>query len=229
MKVVALIYGMDEAGRGPAIGPIVFGIVGATKAEISEMEAAGIDDSKSLTKKRREELATKIHEIVSYYDVRVVEASQIDAIRQTLTLNQLEIQEFHNLLQPRASDVEHLYLDAADVIAERFGSHFYDLVPKEQITSEHKGDAKYTVVGAASILAKTTRDDIIAEYRLKYQQKYPFMPMFTAGYPQDAKPFLRAYVKECGKLPTIARRSWKTCSTILEEHKRSQQSLNEFF
>ncbi|MHA2249211.1 MAG: ribonuclease HII [Candidatus Kariarchaeaceae archaeon] len=215
------IAGMDEAGRGPAIGPMVFGIVLVTPKEEKQLLSHGVKDSKALSSKRREEYAKKIEEISSYHATLVVSATKIDELMEKGTnLNKIEVISFRQLLKPYGHKIGTLQLDAADVNAERFGNKFRDLVDGE-ILSFHKGDAIFLSVGAASILAKVKRDHIINNLQREMKKTDPELPPFGSGYPTDAKPFLMGYVKKYLELPDIARKSWKTCKKILEEVQQS--------
>lgn len=223
------IAGMDEAGRGPAIGPIVFGIVLVTKEQEKLLREKGIKDSKALTPQKREKYAQEIRNIVSFRDTLQLSAQQIDTKRKEGTnLNQIEVMAFRELLKPYADKVHELQLDAADVNERRFGTKFEDMI-KGKIISKHKGDSIFISVGAASILAKVERDKIIAKLQSEMNEFDPSLPSFGSGYPTDSKPFLRAYVSKYKKLPSIARHSWKTSSKILDEEiGPKQSSLDDF-
>ena len=92
---------MDEAGRGPAIGPIVFGIVLVTPEQEDHLISLGIRDSKTLSSTKREEFARKIEEISSYHATLVVSAMKIDELMEKGTnLNKIEVLSFRQLLKP---------------------------------------------------------------------------------------------------------------------------------
>jgi ribonuclease HII len=90
-----------------------------------------------------------------------------------------------------------------------------------EVVSEHKADARYAVVGAASIVAKVTRDRIIDELRAEFGE-------IGSGYPSDAKTvsFLKEYIREHGVPPTCARKSWQTVTDIMS--KSAQKNLFDF-
>ncbi|MHA2033402.1 MAG: ribonuclease HII [Candidatus Kariarchaeaceae archaeon] len=221
--------GMDEAGRGPAIGPIVFGIALLTKEQELMLKQKGIKDSKALTQQQRERYSLEIKNIVYNYDTLQLSASDIDIQRASGTnLNQIEVLAFKELLKPYVNDIHELQLDAADVNEERFGNNFKDIF-KGKILSKHKGDSLFLSVGAASILAKVQRDNEIVRLQEEMNDFDSSLPSFGSGYPTDAKPFLKAYVTKYKKLPNIARASWKTCSNILNEViEPKQKSLDEW-
>ncbi|RMG38741.1 MAG: ribonuclease HII [Methanobacteriota archaeon] len=215
---------MDEAGRGPVLGPLVIGLVAATPSELAELREIGVDDSKALTEKKRIQLAESIRSAVSIAKVLVVPASELNVLMTEKTLNQIEVIKFRQLLQPYASKVSKLFLDAADVNAERFGNHFTDLV--DDVVAEHKADSKYEIVAAASILAKTERDRQMQLLQKEYAKKYPDLPSFGKGYPTNARNFLEEYYRRFNEMPNIARIKWKTVQKIIE--KFPQTNLDEF-
>lgn len=215
---------MDEAGRGPVIGPLVIGLVAVTEEELQELIELGVDDSKSLSGKRREHLFDQIKSISSVAEVLVVDAQELNEMMETYTLNEIEVMKFRELLAPVSKKIKTLFLDAADVNAERFGNRFADLVP--YVVSEHKADSNYEVVAAASILAKTVRDRQISELQELYKKKFPDLPPFGKGYPANAKKFLEAYYNKYLEIPEIARTKWKTVKRIIENS--PQRNLDEF-
>lgn len=224
-----MIGGMDEAGRGPAIGPIVFGLVVLTEEQEKILIDAGVKDSKALDENKRNTLLEIIKANSEFNNTKIVAASEIDRLRgEGFTMNQIEVESFRALLQTYSGTLAKLQLDAADVNEERFGSNFTDLTTGE-IQSKHRGDALFVAVSAASICAKVVRDGEIKKLQAQLKKSDPDLPSFGSGYPTDSKPFLRAYVKKYKELPKIARKSWKTCSTILDEITGDKQSsLDDF-
>lgn len=222
-----MIAGMDEAGRGPAIGPLVFGLVVVTPEQEKILEEKGVNDSKTLSAAKRQEFKIIIEETVEYHDVLVLHAPELDQMMKNTKLNEIEVIKFRKLLEPVASQVTQLQLDAADVNAERFGSRFTDLV--KDVDSRHKGDSIFRSVGAASILAKVARDECIENLQKEMTELDPELPSFGSGYPTQAKPFLEAYVEKYKCLPEIARHSWQTSKNALETHGPKQSTLDDFF
>ena len=208
------IAGVDEAGRGPLIGPMVICGVLVSSAKLEEIEHIGVRDSKMLTPQRREKLAAKIESIADKIITRSVSASEIDRLRKQMTMNEIEVKEFVEVV--KALSPQKLYLDAADVKAERFGERIGQmsglLLKGVVIVSEHKADSKYPIVSAASIIAKVQRDEAITRLISKYGD-------FGSGYPSDPKTveFVRNLVKSRQKLPSIVRHSWDSVRRIREE------------
>jgi ribonuclease HII len=112
------------------------------------------------------------------------------------------------------------YVDAADVNEERFGRDIVShLSYKPKMISEHKADERYPIVGAASILAKVTRDEYVKRIAKELEPKLN-LPL-GSGYPADpvTKKFLETWVSQFGSLPPHVRQSWETCQRLIKNHK----------
>lgn len=113
------------------------------------------------------------------------------------------------------------YVDASDVLEERFKQHILECLPfKVEIVSEHKADRNYPIVSAASIIAKVERDEEIAELKEKYGD-------FGCGYPTDPKTlsFLRQCLKKFEEYPDFVRKSWKPAKRAKSERGSRQTKL----
>jgi len=219
---------MDEAGRGPVIGPMVIGLVSATPEQIGELARQGVNDSKQLSKSRRDKFRKVIENTTHKSDFLVVEVKEINEMMKSgVNLNEIEVIKYRELLKKHSKEAKELYLDAADVNADRFGKNVAGDLKHVKCVSEHKADEKYTVVGAASIIAKTERDRIVEKLDKEFQRKHPEIPSFKSGYPQQAKVFLEAWYKEFKSFPDIVRTEWKTCKNI--EEKFTAKTLDDFF
>ena len=211
-----MICGVDEAGRGPVIGPLV--VAGVTFENDSGLLELGIRDSKKLSPKRRQVLSKKIKEIAVDYDILVIPASSIDDMRKVMTLNEIEVNAFSKIIDKLKP--EFCYVDAADVNEKRFGKDILSRLSfKPKIVSKHKADDIYPVVGAASILAKTARDENVQKLSKNLQRKLN-LPL-GSGYPADPVTikFLRTWVETYGELPPDTRHSWKTAQRVIKESK----------
>jgi len=212
-----VIGGVDEAGKGSVLGPMVIGAVAAPSMEACA--DLGVYDSKVLTRRRREALFEEISAAFST-TVVVIAAHEIDAFRKEMTLNDVVVRAHASALEKL--DVTCAYVDACDVNARRYGTTLSGLLSREiAIISEHKADARYPVVSAASICAKVTRDRLIDELAEEYGR-------IGSGYPSDPVTiaFLEEAIKKTGTAPPIARHSWKTVANITG--KVAQTSLFEF-
>jgi len=215
--------GIDEAGRGPMIGPMVICGVLIDSKKLPELKQIGARDSKTLSHTQRLKLKEKIEHLATKIVIRSVSAAEIDRLRKKTTLNEIEVTEFAiiaNTLNP-----QEIYLDAADVNANRFGEkvgNLSGLTSKgAMIVSKHKADSKYPIVSAASIIAKVERDRVISEYHKKYGD-------FGSGYPSDPKTvnFVKNLVKNNKKLPPIVRKSWESVRKILDDESTEQSTLS---
>jgi ribonuclease HII len=211
--------GIDEAGRGPVIGPLVVCAAAVPEDKMSQLESLNLMDSKRYTRPQREELKDIILYVTecAYSEIPVHE---IDAQMRQKSLNDIEVDLFAQALLffPQATRI---IVDACDVNAARFGERLCAYTGVSSIISEHKADDTYSIVSAASIMAKIRRDRRIDELKKTYGD-------FGSGYCSDQKTitFLREYIKREGKLPPIARSSWDTSKRLLEEH--YQRSLDHY-
>lgn len=207
-----LVAGVDEAGKGPVIGPMIIAGVVIEEIKLPELKKLGVKDSKALSPMRRNYLSSKIKELVDDYYILEVSARQIDEFRKIMTMNQVMVICHAKVLDQLGP--EKAYLDASDVNEERFGVN----VGKKHRTSieiiaKHKADDLFPIVSAASILAKVRRDRRVREIEKKIG-----LPL-GSGYPSDpkTKKFLENWIKEHGSLPDIVRHSWKTSENLLKK------------
>jgi ribonuclease HII len=218
-----MICGVDEAGRGPVIGPLV--VAGVTFKDDSILIENNVRDSKTISPKRRAELAEIIKDNAINYEIIKISASDIDDLRKIITLNEIEVNVFSKVIDKLKPNI--CYVDAADVNDIRFGRNIQlRLKNKTNIISKHKADEIYPIVGAASILAKTIRDKEIYEISRLLEKKID-SPM-GSGYPSDpvTKNFLNKWYKKYKYFPPYVRLSWKTTQNIISKYKN--QNLNLF-
>jgi ribonuclease HII len=218
-----MICGCDESGRGPAIGPLV--VTGILVENDTELVRIGACDSKQITPKKREQLAPMIKKIATRYETIILPAADIDDLRKTMTLNELEVFVFSKIIEKLKPDI--CYVDAADVNEERFGRDILShLTFQPQIISKHKADEHYPIVGAASILAKVTRDEHVRKIAQELEPRLN-LPL-GSGYPADpvTKKFLETWVARFGSLPPHVRQSWDTCQKLMQNHKTKR--LDQF-
>ena len=219
----AIKLGIDEAGKGPVIGPMCIAGVCASKEQENKLRILGVDDSKKLTAKKRAQLAVSIKKYITSWYIYEVEPKQIDDLRQIMTMNEIMVLCFSKVMEelsmPEEKAFSVVYLDAADVLEERFARRVHeeygkkkpDRADKVEYISKHKADTISPIVSAASILAKTRRDEIIEEIKKRENVD------FGSGYPSDpkTKQFLEKCAKENGVFPDYVRRSWKTAENLL--------------
>jgi len=216
-----MVVGADEAGKGPALGPMVAGAVRAAPEDLP----AGLADSKELTATRREELAAELREhpgiVVA---TAAIEPARIDA--PDTDMNGLGVTAQAEAVAAVAKAGDDVLADAADTDEARFARRLREAVAAAgtavDVTAEHGADETHAIVSAASIVAKVQRDRRMAEIDAKYDREV------GSGYPSDptTRAFLAEYVDEYGGLPACARATWATCEDALAA--AEQSGLGEF-
>jgi len=204
-----LILGIDEAGKGPVIGSMFVAGLVIDEEKLFDLAAFGVRDSKQLTPAKRETLARKINGIANDQYILEVKPHIIDELRLVMTMNEIMVRSFAQVLAHLQAD--RAFLDAADVDASRFGERVRnESKTSMEIVSEHKADERHRVVSAASILAKVRRDACMRELESSLNCK------IGSGYPHDPDTieFLKTWVKQNRDLPRCARHSWETAKRI---------------
>jgi len=208
MLSCTVICGVDEAGKGSVLGPLVIAAVAAESEDaLSDLE---VKDSKVLTPRRRTALCTAITGRCRIATV-VIPPDRIDSSRREITLNECVARGHASVirkLQPVTA-----YVDACDVNEFRYARMVTAHLEEPcRIVSEHRADETYPIVSAASIVAKVIRDreiELIAER---------FGPV-GSGYPSDPETiaYLSSYIREHRSPPPIARKSWKTIKFLMAD------------
>ncbi len=202
-----MICGVDEAGRGPVIGPLVIcGVAIDTDVPLRQMN---VRDSKKLSPERREALFPEIQKICRT-EVIVVPAEDIDMLRKEKTLNDLEAELFGRVIAKLHPEVA--YVDSADVDEHEFKKAVLRSVPfPVEIVSKHGADDLFPVVSAASVVAKVIRDEAVKKIEAELGEKV------GSGYSHDAETiaFLEKWVREKGVLPPHTRASWDTAKRLM--------------
>lgn len=220
--------GIDDAGRGPVIGPMVLAGILVDEKQEAKLRLLKVKDSKLLSPQRREFLAREIKKIVTAHCVLKTSAKEIDdLISQKVNLNKIEAQkaaEIINILTKNVLKAE-VIIDCPSSNTNSWKIYLEKHIEnkdKIKLKCEHKADANYPVVSAASILAKVTRDTEMDKIRKQYDIEC------GSGYPSDPLciEFLKTpKAKELAKLGLI-RKSWQTWGR--EVKKQRQKKLGEF-
>ncbi len=202
-----LVAGVDEAGRGCVIGPLVIAGVSIKEEKLGFLTGFGVKDSKLLSPKKRESLALEITRTMERSCILKLSPEEIDRAvksgRRLHKLNRLEAQSMTKIIEVLKPDV--VYVDAADVVPDRFKFHIQEgLSFKPKVVSQHKADRIYPIVSAASIMAKVERDMEISALRRTYGD-------FGSGYLTDPKTmvFLNQWLQDNREYPDFVRKSWK--------------------
>lgn len=201
------ICGVDDAGRGSMIGPMVIAGISIEKKNIPKLRKLGVRDSKKLSPKKRELLYKEIVKLVDDYHVIRIPPRTIDKYVFEHNLNHLEAKKMAEVISNLNPDLS--YVDSCDVNAARFGREISDLSKKSKVKSYHYADSRFVVVSAASIIAKVSRDRSIM--RLNKATN------LGSGYPSDKKSvnYVKKVVSSKKSLPTSIRKSWKPVQKIL--------------
>ena len=201
------ICGVDDAGRGSMIGPMVIAGISIEKKNIPKLRKLGVRDSKKLSPKKRELLYKEIVKLVDDYHVIRIPPRTIDKYVFEHNLNHLEAKKMAEVISNLNPDLS--YVDSCDVNAARFGREISDLSNKSKVRSYHYADSRFVVVSAASIIAKVSRDRSITRLNKNYE--------FGSGYPSDKKSvnFVKKLVSAKKPLPSSVRKSWKPVQKIL--------------
>ncbi len=206
------IVGIDEAGRGPVLGPMVITGIVARVSQISRFDKLVVKDSKKYTPRQREALSQLIRELANDIIVKIIEPKEIDKwVEEGEGLNEMEAFFYASIINEAVSrryNITLIYVDACDTDPERFKKRLRKYIENYNgtIVSEHKADENYSIVASASIIAKTIRDREIEKLKKLYGD-------IGSGYPSDPKTrkFLeRHWMEEL----EIIRKSWKPYKTI---------------
>lgn len=215
-----MICGIDEAGRGPVIGPLV--IAGVKLQAEDKLVELNVRDSKKCTVDRRSRLAEEINDIAEI-ELVTIDASELDILRQAITLNEIETILFSKIIQQLKP--EKAFVDCVDTNEDNFRKELLKRLDySPELVSRHKADDIYPVVSAASIIAKTERDKEVD--RISNEIGEPI----GSGYPADpiTVEFIKNWLSRNGEFPPYTRHSWKTTKRLWDEYKYPPTSLNDF-
>ena len=203
------ICGVDDAGRGSMLGPLVIAGISVNKNKLRKLSALGVKDSKKLSIKKREELYKKIISLADNYYVAKIPPKSIDASVKKHGLNQLEAKYMAKVISKLDPDTS--YVDSCDVNPQRFGKEISRLSNNKKVRSYHHADSRFVVVSAASIIAKVTRDKSINHLKKDHD--------LGSGYPSDRKTigFVKIFYKNQKIMPTFVRKSWKPTQKIIAD------------
>lgn len=202
------IAGVDEAGRGPVIGPLVVCCAVCKREDEKLLKKLAYKDSKQLTASQREEIYGKLKQFCTFRWVEI-SAADLNQLMKKMSLNDIEAKVMADLIK-KVGEEGDIMIDMPDRYAwtfkrrmERFGVKRFE--------AEHKADEKYPIVAAASICAKIIRDRKTAEIRGATCD-------FGSGYPGDEK--TRAALKDREKLAMLKpfiRERWKTLERLKQK------------
>jgi ribonuclease HII len=236
-----ILAGVDEAGRGSVLGPLVVAGVSIDEANIPKLSELGVKDSKLLVPEKRRYLYREIRKLATGVVWDKVEPSSIDRVvfagKKLFRLNYLEAQHMAHVLLKLEYDLA--YVDCCDTDENRFGQLICNIMAEqngtptglgeknffvERLCSEHHADRNYPVVAAASIVAKVRRDSCIVRLHKSHGS-------FGSGYPSDPQTvaYLKRRYKGSKDFSPITRRSWLTVRRMTGETiGRDQRDIRSF-
>ena len=212
MKNRMQICGVDEAGSGSMLGPLVVAGITISKSKIKLLKKLGVRDSKKLSPAAREYLYKKIIETVDDYHVIRIPPRVIDKSVSSHSLNHLEAKYMARVISKLSPSTA--FVDSCDVNSKRFGKEISELTSNTKIRSYHHADSKFVTVSAASILAKVSRDRAIMRLGKNHD--------IGSGYPSDPKTkmFVKKSLRRNYDMPFL-RKSWKPVQILMKKRKLS--------
>ncbi|MGP6239826.1 ribonuclease HII [Cuniculiplasma sp. SKW4] len=205
-EIFKVYGGIDEAGKGPVIGPMAIGIV---VADEDIMKSIGAKDSKKLSQASRIRIGEIIRREAEYWDVNLIDSSYINERMNEMTINRMEEIEVSRIIEK--SGYSHFIVDSFDVNEKRLSSVLSTMTGRS-VVCRHKADQLYANVSAASILAKLSREEAMDRIRKDYGDT-------GSGYPSDPRTidFLKRSIMEGVDISGIVRTHWKTYTSLLNE------------
>ena len=214
--------GLDEAGRGPILGPLVMVALAVDEEGEKKLQWLGVKDSKQLSSQVREELFERIREVVIDFRAEVIEPDAIDLSLKESNLNWLEADTSSRMVSELNPDI--IIVDCPSPNIAHYKHYFSEnLTPevrkKAELIVEHKADVNHIVVSAASVIAKVIRDRQIEHIKSEIGID------FGSGYLSDPKTqeFLKTYYEQYAHL---FRKMWRPYRD--EVDKKKQKTLGEF-
>jgi len=227
------ILGIDEAGRGPVLGPMVYAACFCAESDQKLLQQMGMQDSKVLTEERREILFQKILSSSLGFVTDVISPQDLSQKMLRVAkynLNQISHDSTIGLIRKcleNRVNVKTIYVDTVGETTsyeKKLSNHF----PGISVTVSKKADSIYPIVSAASICAKVIRDHQIKNW-VFCERNVSFSRHFGSGYPSDpvTKAWLVSTIDPVFGFPSLIRFSWKTASNLLNDHNILQISWGD--
>ena len=225
---MTLLMGIDDAGRGPILGPMFLAGVLIKKEDEKILKELGARDSKLIQHTERIKLSGEIKNKVISFNIQESSPKEIDIAVNTINLNTLEAKkaaEIINQLNDNKSLIK-VIVDCPSVNTvawKKTMTSFIKNAKNLDIHCEHKADFNYPVVSAASILAKVSREEAVELIKEQYGN-------IGSGYPSD--PYTKAFLekhKDMLKTTDIVRKSWATWKNLIGEPIKKKSSQKKLF
>lgn len=214
------VIGIDDAGRGPVLGPMILAGVLIEEKDNEILKKWGAKDSKLLTPKIRGEIKENIINEFKHH-IEVTTPGEIDDSDNLNYLEAIKTAMIINKLTEDLNEKVNIVVDCPSTNIMSWTEDVHKLIKRPEIVSlvcEHKADTNHPVVSAASILAKEKREDEV--YKLKLKHKIDF----GSGYPSDPK--TKEFIKENfdkEEYQPMIRFSWNTVKKLIKA--QAQQEL----
>ncbi|XP_003797965.1 ribonuclease H2 subunit A isoform X1 [Otolemur garnettii] len=221
----ACVLGVDEAGRGPVLGPMVYAICYCPLSHLADLEALKVADSKTLSESERNRLFAKMEEdrdfvgwALDVLSPNLISTSMLGRVKYNL--NSLSHDTATALIQyalDQGVKVSQVFVDTVGM-PETYQKRLQQCFPGIKVTVKAKADSLYSVVSAASICAKVARDQAVRNWRF-VERLQDFDADYGSGYPNDpkTKAWLKKHVEPVFGFPQFVRFSWRTAMAILEK------------
>lgn len=209
-----MFCGVDEAGRGSVLGPLVVGAVYTEDDTV--LKEIGVKDSKKLTEKVRERMFDEIAASCPLYTTVVITADEIDEKRKRQSLNVIEMDMFQEAVSK--IPVKTVYADCPDPNEMIFSSTLSVRLGGTEVIGRHKADDACPVVSAASIIAKVTRERMVADIQREFDVN------IGSGYPSDhfTMEFIEKWIKDNGRPPKYTRCSWEPVRHLMSASRNTK-------
>ncbi|GMP68325.1 hypothetical protein CsSME_00027971 [Camellia sinensis var. sinensis] len=219
------IMGIDEAGRGPVLGPMVYGCLYCALSYQKTLSSLNFADSKTLKEEKREELFENLKADESIgWAVDVIDPRELSA--KMLQKNKINLNEIsHNSAMGLVSRVLNMGVLLTEVYVDTVGDpekyriRLSERFPSIKFVVAKKADSLYPVVSGASIVAKVTRDRALRDWVLD-ETAENMHRNFGSGYPGDpeTKSWLEDHQHSVFGFPTLVRFSWGTCTPYFKNN-----------
>ncbi|CAG8499743.1 22180_t:CDS:2, partial [Cetraspora pellucida] len=219
------VLGVDEAGRGPVLGPMVYGICFCPLSKYDQVSKLGFVDSKTLKESHREShfqlIQSNLENIA--WSVRVLSPQDISWNMLKINKYNLNAQAHDTTIQliqqvlAQGVNVTKIYIDTVGP-PESYKTKLSNIFPGIDITVEKKADSKFPIVSAASICAKVTRDQVLKHWTF-VEKGLKSSKIFGSGYPSDPNTmyWLKNNMDPVFGFPQVMRFSWSTCDNLLKK------------
>lgn len=231
------VLGVDEAGRGPVLGPMVYAICYCPLSRLADLEALKVADSKTLSESERDRLFAKMEEdgdfvgwALDVLSPNLISTSMLGRVKYNL--NSLSHDTATGLVQyalDQGVKVAQVFVDTVG-LPETYQERLQQRFPDIEVTVKAKADALYPVVSAASICAKVARDQAVRNWQF-VEKLQDLDTDYGSGYPNDpkTKAWLRKHVDPVFGFPSLSgsvgaqpRASWRRRQKMLHGRTRRQ-------